>query len=150
MSIFFTCWKKMPSIKKNKNLNKSWIVSSWIDLRMNCAKAEMWKAEKSGLNHLKQNWVKQISGFAPHIHIHIHELYWCLKKHNHHSPTMVDKYIAQFLLLEKRIRNHYLGFLRVKSKDFQAFRIALVRHLWVCLFVYGIYQTLMYYRFSIW
>ena len=31
---------------------------------MNYAKAEMWKAEKSRLNHVKRNLVKQISGFA--------------------------------------------------------------------------------------
>ena len=31
---------------------------------MNYAKEGMWKAEKSGLNHVKQNSVKQISGFA--------------------------------------------------------------------------------------
>ena len=31
---------------------------------MNYAKAEMWKAEKSELNRVKPNLVKQISGFA--------------------------------------------------------------------------------------
>ena len=31
---------------------------------MNYAKAEMWKAEKSGLNYVKRNSVNQISGFA--------------------------------------------------------------------------------------
>ena len=43
---------------------KSWVVCSCVKLKMNYAKAEMWKAEKSGLNHVKQNSVKQISGFA--------------------------------------------------------------------------------------
>ena len=43
---------------------KSWVVCSWIKLRMNYAKAEMWKAEKSRLNHVKRNSEKQISGLA--------------------------------------------------------------------------------------
>ena len=38
---------------------KSWVVCSWIKLRMNYA-----KAEKSELNYVKQNSLKQISGFA--------------------------------------------------------------------------------------
>ena len=38
--------------------------TSMIKLRMNYAKAEMWKADQSELNHVKQNSAKRISGFA--------------------------------------------------------------------------------------
>ena len=55
------------NVFKNEN-TKMWkaelCVLSWIKLRMNYVKAEMWKADKSELNHVKQNSAKQISGFA--------------------------------------------------------------------------------------